>query len=658
MRRPMLASACVLVDFLCAGSKAAASIPSEDFAAGFVAPAAAADAAQGASTPSIEWRVDRRFRLWSEGELDTVQPVEGLLDRIGASNDPAVIHDAIVTVLAERRSLHRSAFWDESARAYPLRYFYPAEYKARLRLRSAETAGQQCVWTATAGRIDGAGRPVDCAAEVELVLPSAADHAGSVSATVQVAVAGLAAAATAQVAIRDRLIVSLGDSFASGEGNPDRPADLGRLRSGPGAGADRDRSQNWLARSPRNLIGPASWFDTTCHRSFYNQHLVAALGYAARHPREAVTFASYACTGAAIFGGLLTEQPKPPGYYDDAGLRPQEVPQVDAMVRDLCPALPGGGARSRRLRRVYQGTGADGARKSVSTENGYACLAAGSRRIDAVLLAIGGNDADFARLVAELLLPPASPLNLPYALARKRLTLPLAQSARYIENALAANLNLVRTRLGEIDPRARVFQSAYPSPVRDRQGGLCGPADQRTADAARHPSVQRLRVIDGIWFFGLDPRAPAIVDQQEGRAIESTVIGPLNRTIAGIASPGWRFVDSYLSTLDGHGWCAGNGVAETADLPVWDAAERRWVGWNPADWNPYARRGRYFRTPTDSALTLAPIRPRSELLGLKLDIPRVGLVVSLAGSIHPTFEAHAIMGHALAAELDGLAGEP
>ncbi|HEV2815959.1 MAG TPA: hypothetical protein VGW40_01860 [Allosphingosinicella sp.] len=656
MRRPMLACACVLAGFLGAGSNAAASIPSEDVAAGLVAPVAAAVAAQGASTLAIEWRVDRRFRLWNE--LETAQPVEGLLDRIGATDDPAVVHDAIVTLLTEHGSLHRSAFWDESARAYPPRYFYPSEYKARLWLRgAAEMAGRQCVWTATAGRIGGAGRPVDCAAEVELVLPSAADHSGSVPATVRVAVAGLDAPATAQVAVRDRLIVSLGDSFASGEGNPDRPADLGRLRSGPGAGADRDRSQNWLARSPRNLIGPASWFDTTCHRSFYNQHLVAALGYAARHPREAVTFASYACTGAAIFGGLLTEQPKPPGYYDDAGLRPQEVPQLDAMVRDLCPALPGGGAGSRRLRRVYQGTGADGARKPVSTENGYACLAPGSRRIDAVLLAIGGNDADFARLVAELLLPPANPLNLPYALARKRLTLPLGQSARYIENALAANLSLVRTRLGEIDPRARVFQSAYPSPVRDRQGGLCGPADQRAADAARHPSVPRLRVIDGIWFFGLDPGARPIVDQQEGRAIEATVIGPLNRTIAGIASPGWRFVDSYLSALDGHGWCAGDGVAETADLPVWDAAGRRWLGWNPADWRPYARRGRYFRTPTDSALTLAPVRPRSELLGLKLDIPRVGLVVSLAGSIHPTFEAHAIMGHALAAELDGLAAE-
>nr|QQZ49286.1 hypothetical protein JKL49_19665 [Phenylobacterium glaciei] len=72
-----------------------------------------------------------------------------------------------------------------------------------------------------------------------------------------------------------------------------------------------------MGRAALNGIRNPSWFDPACHRSFYNQHLVAALKFAVARPHEAVTFLSYACSGAAVFNGLLTSQPQPPGYRDD-----------------------------------------------------------------------------------------------------------------------------------------------------------------------------------------------------------------------------------------------------------------------------------------------------------------------------------------------------
>jgi len=85
------------------------------------------------------------------------------------------------------------------------------------------------------------------------------------------------------VAIRDFLILGLGDSLASGEGNPDKPGGTA-----------------------------AVWKDPQCDRSAISYQAQVALSLAKRDPKTSVTFVQLACSGAAISnygqpgaGGLL-----------------------------------------------------------------------------------------------------------------------------------------------------------------------------------------------------------------------------------------------------------------------------------------------------------------------------------------------------------------
>jgi lysophospholipase L1-like esterase len=98
------------------------------------------------------------------------------------------------------------------------------------------------------------------------------------------------------VTIRDTLIVGLGDSIASGEGDPDRGTAF------------------------------VSWQDPRCHRSAKGFEAQTAAQLEAADAKSSVTFVGLACSGASIQAGLL-------GPY--SGIAPPGgaplPPQVDAM---------------------------------------------------------------------------------------------------------------------------------------------------------------------------------------------------------------------------------------------------------------------------------------------------------------------------------------
>src|SRR6266545_1996546 len=142
------------------------------------------------------------------------------------------------------------------------------------------------------------------------------------------------------ITVRDYLIVSLGDSVASGEGNPD-----------------------FLASGPI----PGGWTNTLCHRSGWSGPAQAAgrIENADRH--TSVTFVSLACSGAGIIDGLLNpfaNSDWPPGT---APL----PPQVDTLAQLLCP--PGANCSSRDQ----------------------------LRQIDTLLIQAGANDLHFSQIVTD-----------------------------------------------------------------------------------------------------------------------------------------------------------------------------------------------------------------------------------------------------------------
>src|SRR5262249_36237895 len=131
---------------------------------------------------------------------------------------------------------------------------------------------------------------------------------------------GGTASVTQTIEMKDYLIFSLGDSSASGEGNPDIPQQydaFGRLTAAP------------------------RWEDQRAHRSAFAGPAQAALAIEDTDPHSSVTFVSLAASGAQIEGGLDghgfasgglltpydgTESPTAPGH---APL----PPQVEEMFR-------------------------------------------------------------------------------------------------------------------------------------------------------------------------------------------------------------------------------------------------------------------------------------------------------------------------------------
>jgi len=109
-------------------------------------------------------------------------------------------------------------------------------------------------------------------------------HAGGAAITVEVG--GQAVAAT-NAQVEDLFIVGLGDSFGSGEGNPDVPVRLSAERSADYGIRSKDqeplsgypaRAGDWKAIGDRAFIEEnPRWLDQACHRSLYSHQLRAAL---------------------------------------------------------------------------------------------------------------------------------------------------------------------------------------------------------------------------------------------------------------------------------------------------------------------------------------------------------------------------------------------
>ena len=98
--------------------------------------------------------------------------------------------------------------------------------------------------------------------------------------------------ASRSVRIRDRLVVSVGDSYASGQGVPDR--------------AGRPKFANTVRDCPMDI--EPIWAEPAAHRSFESGPALAVLGGERRMDGDLVTFLSFAASGATIDEGLLGPQ--------------------------------------------------------------------------------------------------------------------------------------------------------------------------------------------------------------------------------------------------------------------------------------------------------------------------------------------------------------
>jgi Tol biopolymer transport system component len=173
-----------------------------------------------------------------------------------------------------------------------------------------------------------------------------------------------------QVLVDDLVVVSLGDSVASGEGNPDVPG-----------------------RSDLPWDPDAVWQDERCDRSALGGPAQAALELEERDTASSVTFLHLACSGASIsgddvaHGGLLTP------FHGTRSAVPALPPQVEELRRLL--------------------TAPDGQR----------------REVDALLLSIGANDVHFASVVKDCITLDCSRPEHRAAVTERLATLPAKYAA-------------------------------------------------------------------------------------------------------------------------------------------------------------------------------------------------------------------------------------
>lgn len=230
------------------------------------------------------------------------------------------------------------------------------------------------------------------------------------------------------------VIVGVGDSYSSGEGNPDLPAEWKPLRF------PNSNDIGWLAERRSQFLEPGPdrrWIDNTCHRSFFSYQGLTALRLASEDPHRFVSFLHYSCSGAEIFDGLIFPQRRviEEGSDGPVWLR---YAQVNAVVQDLCAgglsqnprhrAHPDyfpvtdeelGGLSIRDFERTYRGTElAPGgrsepwmrpAREAGGISRSYphdGLMDCDELRVpDHVFLSIGGNDVAFGEMVRYYILP-------------------------------------------------------------------------------------------------------------------------------------------------------------------------------------------------------------------------------------------------------------
>jgi hypothetical protein len=588
--------------------------------------------------PRIEWRVENPFRffldaadtevhratwksLTPEQAVNPIQSAEILLsDRHPDGGWAATMYD--------------KTCWDHRRNRYVCRerkdYLHPKSHTVLASLKDVDdVASIDCTWlTAPAGR-GGRGAavtlPCDTPARLDIPYPDGA--------WIKVEIGGRQVAEVMS-SVSDVLIVGMGDSFAAGEGNPDVPVRLSPTRSmdyedGNGKGALRGypaRMGPWRAIGDKEFIEEnARWLDQACHRSLYSHQLRVALQLAVEDPHRAVTYVGVACSGAETTYGLFLR------YKGNEWVpNPPELSQISAVADAQC----GGRARDHELPEAYHMK-----EKIPELKGGLVlrkCDADVARKVDLLLLSVGGNDIGFARLVANAVLADGSML--------RKLGGWFGQVYGFAE--AGKHLDLLDDRLKAVN-RAAHWLLHIPWPEADRLI-LTGYPPMAMLDDGNSPCPDGnagMTVLSD--FFLSEAKA------REGNTAAERLHAAMQD---GARQNGWTFVEDHREVFRGRGICTAPSypgepldIADEMRLPR--LVDGEWVPYNPSQWRAYAPRKRWFRTPNDAYMT-GNFHASQSLLQKVMKSQKLAWMQPLlasvySGAFHPTAQGQAAIADAV-----------
>jgi hypothetical protein len=593
--------------------------------------------------PEVVWQVENPFRFFLDPADTEVHRAtwESLTPQQRGS--PVLSAER---VLSERHpegwsaSMFDKTCWEGARNRYACRektdYINPRAHVVRAHLQGLEDAQVvDCTWlTAPQGR-GGRGKALTlpCDTPVQLEIP---DPGG---AWIKVEIGGRQVAEVFARVI-DLFVVGMGDSFASGEGNPDVPVRFSSERTADyGAGANNTqlngypaRAGDWKAIGEKAFIEEnARWLDQACHRSLYSHQLRAALQLSVEDRHRAVTFVGVGCSGAeTVFGMFLR-------YKGHEWVpNPTELSQISAVAEAQCA---GREAPDFELPEAYHMNG-----RIPDLKGGLVlkkCDPERARKIDLLMLSIGGNDIGFARLVANAVLADTSLL--------RRLGGWFGQVHGFAE--AGAQLDLLDNRLKAVN-RAAHYLLHVPWPESDRVI-LTGYPPMALLDDGNSvcPDGQSgMNVLPD--FF-----------MSEAKAREGNVAAERLHAVMQDAAKQyrWTLVESHRAAFRGRGICAGH-----TDAPWTMADEMRlprringaWEPYNPSEWRPYASRQRWFRTPNDAFMT-GNFHVSQSLLQQVMKAETYSWVQLLlasvySGAFHPTAEGQAAIADAVVSKARGV----
>ncbi len=624
------------------------------------------------SNVQITWKVSNRFRLFrdpnifKQQELAWRQYGQHVNQHSGSSEDSAMFYynsSVLGTehVLNDRRipftNILRTKFdwrgwaasavnetcWNEKQRRHTAcsdieTYVNPKFHEIEIQLKPVSSKNLvsefNCIWHVGDGKELKA--PCDETVKAYLPYPEGAPISVNVEGERPISI---------DAKVKDILILGLGDSFASGEGNPDIPVELD----------ESHRSQNlYPARVNGDVSGSAVWLDQLCHRSLYSHQLRAALQIGIENPHGAVTFMGYSCSGAAIEKGILGPQTyveyvsDKSGQSSDSSIRPIKGGKKDTQLywalRELC-----------KVELDYE-------------KGNWICPQKQFRRnVDFVFLSVGGNDVGFANLVAwSTLRDGASSVLAKFFGA----TIPADQFASNVNSKLGTSYERLSHALEASIPLAngdmaydasRVVLTAYPDILADENGQTCAGvgSDDRTEDA--YPANQ-----------SLDRFSSWLVVKKAKLEQAHSQLDVLHRRMGELAEAnGWTYAGRAYNDkpFQGHGFCAkradhADDPAEMLMIPCWGKSERPtqtcqnglfakaegWKPYNPATQNyPYALRQRWVRTFNDAVMVMN--QKVTDKYGAIDEQSSKANFSETTGAMHPTAEGHASMADAMLIDL-------
>lgn len=595
-------------------------------------PPATAQSADGAPM-QITWEVRNRFRLFRE-ERDFLQQVDATRDRSVLATEQALELQSDgrgwARNVVNRLCIDLQGHVNEPCTRDNTKesYLTPSDHPITVRLAGAAPVGATCAWSFDDG--DGPQTSTfDCAEPVNLRVRYGRQTVANVDVS---SGSDAPQRISAGIQVRDVLIAGLGDSIASGEGNPDRPVALsdegfcfrnylgsataqyyrpsragykgGRACEAP------DTLQNWQRQS-------AVWLNAACHRSLYSYQTRTALALAIRYPHIAVTYLPLACSGATIADGLFGSQ------------RAREC----LPGRSITTCQGGVNSQLSELRDALTA-----ARKRQP-----------DRKLDLVLLSVGANDINFSGLVADVIVDTPTER----ALFRRSGVIGTvedarAELARDLPQGFAKLRDTLKPMVGDM---SHVIYTSYGNPSLASGGTPC-PGGRAGFDI--HPSFnanpQRLANVSAFVDNEFLPQLKALAQCQGGVLCRDPRADRMT------------FVDAHQAAFADHGFCArsandpafdrecfsAQGDSFNSDI-VSGASQPMLCGRSASEYRAYLPRARWIRDANDSyfaAMTYPQGLPAAMQPSDIHDATWGVLSAVYGGAVHPTAEGHAAMADA------------